>query len=289
MKNALLLILLTAMLATPMFSQDEAIDWEETGGILYNFEADDVAQWWSFSCSADDGQLFYFDENPDKSGINSSDSCGVFETTPACVWEGCGSNSKFLPFDFEAFPIVRAKVYAPAVGLTFMLKAENYADNQASPIEVSATTATEFEWEELVFDFSAGAATGVDYERLIIFPDFGSTAESDIWYFDDIVIDGLYDDVETKVQQPAVALLATNYPNPFNPQTTIEYELPKASMVKLTVHDALGKNIQTLVSEKQNSGVYQVVFDGSHLASGVYYYRLQATDQVTTHKMLLIK
>ena len=80
-----------------------------------------------------------------------------------------------------------------------------------------------------------------------------------------------------------------NYPNRFNPSTTIKYELPRSSEVKLTVFDMLGREVSVLVDERKDAGVHEVKFDGSNLASGVYLYRLQAGDFVSTKRMLILK
>jgi len=88
---------------------------------------------------------------------------------------------------------------------------------------------------------------------------------------------------------PVQALLQQNYPNPFNPSTTIKYKLPKSSEVRLSVYDMLGREVSVLVNEKRNAGVHEVKFDGSNLASGVYFYRLQAGDFVQTRKLLLLR
>jgi hypothetical protein len=80
-----------------------------------------------------------------------------------------------------------------------------------------------------------------------------------------------------------------NYPNPFNPSTTIKYELRKSSMVRLSVHDMLGREVSILVNERREAGVYEVKYDASALASGVYLYRLQAGDFVGSRKLLVLK
>ena len=88
---------------------------------------------------------------------------------------------------------------------------------------------------------------------------------------------------------PATYALQQNYPNPFNPSTTVRYELPKASHVTLKVYTTLGQEVATLVDEAQEPGYKSVQFDGSHLSSGVYFYRLQAGDFVQSMKLVLMK
>jgi subtilisin-like proprotein convertase family protein len=83
--------------------------------------------------------------------------------------------------------------------------------------------------------------------------------------------------------------LMQNYPNPFNPTTTIRYELAKASQATLIVYDVLGREVQTLVNELKPPGRYEAVFDAKNLASGVYFYRLQAGTYVDTRKLLLLR
>ena len=96
---------------------------------------------------------------------------------------------------------------------------------------------------------------------------------------------------------PITYTLAQNYPNPFNPGTTITYELGNVSNVQLNVYDITGRLVSRLVNQKQREGSYVVEFDGSSLASGVYFYRLEAenttvgSDETFTaiKKMILLK
>lgn len=88
---------------------------------------------------------------------------------------------------------------------------------------------------------------------------------------------------------PSGFALAQNFPNPFNPTTTIQYSLPRAGTIRLTIHNVLGEEVETLVDEYMPAGKYSVQFDASRLASGVYFYRLNADDFVETRKMILMK
>ena len=83
--------------------------------------------------------------------------------------------------------------------------------------------------------------------------------------------------------------LNQNYPNPFNPTTTISYDLSANSFVTLKVYDILGREVATLVNERENAGTYSVKFDGSRLASGIYFYRLTAGSYISTRKLALMK
>ena len=83
--------------------------------------------------------------------------------------------------------------------------------------------------------------------------------------------------------------LSQNYPNPFNPSTVINYQLPVMSHVTLKVYDVLGREVKTLVNEREGAGTHATTFEAASLPSGVYFYRLQAGSFVQTRKLVLIK
>ncbi len=88
---------------------------------------------------------------------------------------------------------------------------------------------------------------------------------------------------------PLEATLQQNYPNPFNPSTTIRYTLSERSLVSLKIYNILGQEVATLVNGFSEAGEKSVEFKASHLASGVYFYRLMAGDFVETRKLVLLK
>jgi hypothetical protein len=91
--------------------------------------------------------------------------------------------------------------------------------------------------------------------------------------------------------------LEQNFPNPFNPTTTIQYQLPASpksspkerTSVTLIVYDILGSEVITLINEEQEAGYKEVKFNANNIASGIYIYRLQAKDYVSTKKMMVVK
>ncbi len=88
--------------------------------------------------------------------------------------------------------------------------------------------------------------------------------------------------------------LADNYPNPFNPETTIEYEMPTSGSLRLEIYNMLGQKIKTLIDQNQVAGSHRVVWNGKNesgeaVASGIYLYRIQSDNFTATKRMLLIR
>jgi hypothetical protein len=100
---------------------------------------------------------------------------------------------------------------------------------------------------------------------------------------------GGFTDVEGVSEMPVEFNLDVNYPNPFNPSTTIAYQLPRQSHVTLKVYDVLGREVATLVNGIEEPGNKTVSFNAGNLPSGVYYYRLQAGNYIETKKLVLLK
>ena len=141
---------------------------------------------------------------------------------------------------------------------------------------------TSISWEVL---FSGSSTSNVPHggDTLYLYTTKG------ISYFDTLEIFDLPSDVKQTNQVPLSYNLAQNYPNPFNPTTIINYSVPKAGLVLIKVYDILGREVTQLVNEQKNAGTYNIEFNASKLATGVYFYRMQAGNFVETKKLLLLK
>lgn len=94
------------------------------------------------------------------------------------------------------------------------------------------------------------------------------------------------------IQEPIIPRkfqLSQNYPNPFNSSTRISYSIPKNTSVELKIYDLLGREVRTLVNERQSAGNYTAVFNAGNLASGIYYYILKTDNNTSVRKMVIIK
>ena len=91
--------------------------------------------------------------------------------------------------------------------------------------------------------------------------------------------------------QPVISVfkMNQNYPNPFNPSTNIEYSIPKSSDVEVSIYNLTGQKLTTLVNKSHTPGNYQITWNGSEYASGVYIYQIRADNFVQSKKMLLIR
>ena len=114
------------------------------------------------------------------------------------------------------------------------------------------------------------------------------TLEAGFWFVD-LASQPTPIEVDPSAEVPDRVYLDGNYPNPFNPQTTISYGVPQAGPVRLTVYDALGREVAVLVDREQAAGRYHVLFEAGDRPSGAYFYRLEAGTTARTGTMLLLK
>jgi hypothetical protein len=120
-----------------------------------------------------------------------------------------------------------------------------------------------------------------------------SVYQSETINYSELSVTGL----ENIEKSPAEFILEQNYPNPFNPSTTIRYSVPtviaseakQSQLITLKVYDVLGNEVATLVNDEQQAGSHSVNFNSAGLASGIYFYKLQAGNFITTKKMVIMK
>ena len=151
------------------------------------------------------------------------------------------------------------------------------------------------DFEELIVDtdntedeglYVSGLNGGSEYYwRLKAFNDAGSSD----WTEKQSIQTAISVGVDDGQEKPDEFALNSNYPNPFNPQTQIRYELPEQAQVRLTVYNMLGEQVTTLVNESQSAGHHEVTFDASDLSSGTYIYRLEAGDYSESRTMMFVK
>jgi hypothetical protein len=130
--------------------------------------------------------------------------------------------------------------------------------------------------------------TNVTKTRTILVPEVASVTDESNFRFALIVTPGnaVSSEQEEKVETFA---LEQNFPNPFNPSTNIRYTVDQSGPVRLAIYNMLGQQVAELVNQSQNAGTYQVTWNASGSASGVYFYRLESAGQSLTRQMTLIK
>ena len=164
------------------------------------------------------------------------------------------------------------------------------------------------------FDLFAPDGTGIDYFSIMGDPDrssgFASPCDTGGGPWDGIYVDNaggaegananhfvandviqgtIMFDTGVADDAPAAFAVAQNSPNPFNPTTTINFDIPEAGHVSVDVFNVAGQKIDTLVNNTLQAGNHTVTFDGANLAAGVYFYTVKASDFSKTMKMTLLK
>lgn len=163
--------------------------------------------------------------------------------------------------------------------------------NTASPFAANTNCwSGSFGWTEATFDLSSYSGTA--RFRFLFGSDGAVTGEG--WYVDDVRVESDFVENSDPAISPVKFNLAENYPNPFNPSTTIRFSIPDATNVELAIFNLKGQRIKTLASGEMNSGNHSIVWNGLDdngrpVASGVYLYKLRGGSQTMTRKMMLMK
>lgn len=164
-------------------------------------------------------------------------------------------------------------------------------NNPASPLSAGTHCwSGSFDWTLVTFDLSA--YSGKASIRFVFGSDGAANAEG--WYIDDVRLEYEYEVGSDDPIVCPVLSLKPNYPNPFNPSTTISFSLPMNGEVKLDVFNLKGQRVRRLIDSSLTCGEHSIVFNGldDHgrpVASGIYFYRLQSHGKTITRKMMLMK
>jgi hypothetical protein len=223
-------------------------------------------------------------------------------TTPAA-----GSADVQIEIMYDGYSFNIDNIYWDNLTLSYIVPVELTsftATSENGEVHLKWTTATETNNQG--FEILRSAGNNKEWQNAGYAAGFGTTTEPKSYSFVDSKLDaGEYtyrlkqidfdgtvtysEEVKVEVEIPLVYSLEQNYPNPFNPSTTIKYSLSEDGFVKLSVYNLLGEEVTTLVNNEQKSGRYEVNFDASKLASGIYMYRLESNNFLSIKKMILIK
>ena len=146
-------------------------------------------------------------------------------------------------------------------------------------------------------EYATIATGGVESrDGSFVFADETVEPATDYSYFVEVLQgDRVIASFTTQVSTPEIRFaLQRNFPNPFNPNTTIRFAVPERTPVRLTIYDVAGRQVRALVDEQRRAGIYSEVWDGRDDAgrpaiSGTYVYKLQTADRIASHKMMLLK
>ncbi|KXK44418.1 MAG: Cytochrome c554 [Chlorobi bacterium OLB5] len=158
-----------------------------------------------------------------------------------------------------------------------------YKKNNGNQLEVNRYSMNEYT-NDLATDVSTKGGTVVvtGYSELIMDNAAGSSYIS-------TVSPGWTSDLESISEIPSGYSLHQNFPNPFNPVTSIQFDLAAVTNVKLTVFDVLGKEVSVLINQQLDAGNHKITFNAEKLASGIYFYKLEAGSFNDIKKMTLVK
>jgi photosystem II stability/assembly factor-like uncharacterized protein len=194
-----------------------------------------------------------------------------------------GPNVNLLPVELASFT-------SSVNGSNVKLNWSTVSEQNNSGFDIERKNANENNWKKINFVQGNGTtneAKNYSYE------DKNLSSGKYLYRLKQIDFNGNYEyhalQNEVEIGVPKKFNLSQNYPNPFNPVTKINFELPRTSKVKLFVYDITGKLASELVNEQRAAGYYTVEFNGANLASGTYFYVLEAGDFKSVKKMVLIK
>ncbi|MCH8558335.1 MAG: T9SS type A sorting domain-containing protein [Balneolia bacterium] len=264
--------------------------------LVFNVDTNEI-DWEDFTMLPFEGAGLVRLENPDQSGINTTD--WVIEYKKGGAGEGGQPWAGFFYRTQEVMEInddavFRLQVWSPRADITYMLKLELAAFPDVETPEMFQTIEAANEWVTLEWDLS-GVDRSAPWDQVVMIADLqgpaGDAGDNFTWYIDNFEFDnGEATSINDDMEVPSAITLEQNYPNPFNPTTNITFTLSENAPVTLEVYNVLGNRVATLVDgEMRTAGSHTVSFDAMNLSSGIYMYRLSTPSQSLTRTMSLIK
>ena len=286
-----ILLLVIMIFGKTLLAQNSPIDFE-TGGYGANWT------WTVFE--NDNNPSIEIMTNPNIGGINSSATVAMFTALQAGQpFAGCESlhGADIGSFSFDSTNcIIKIMVWKDVISDVGIKFAD--ATSAAQP-EIKVANTLINQWEELTFDFSSRIGVfPVVKDQIIIFLDFelAGRPQDNICYFDNVSFSpSNFVGIDNKNEiLPQEITLEQNFPNPFNPITSLSYDLPEDLFVSIIIYDMLGNVINNLVNANQSSGYKSIQWNatnnqGEPVSAGVYLCKIQAGDFVDTKKMILLK
>ena len=190
-------------------------------------------------------------------------------------------------------------LFDPGLGSEFLIRNFGEACSYDIELEIVGTTGSgKFAYDDMLLPANTTHQLTPDWENLaeeqlkILIDDGNDGSLDDSVFVNNIITD--LEDEEYGNTLPYRFELAQNFPNPFNPMTTIEYSLPGRSLVRIDIYNVLGQKVRSLVDRELSAGSYTVTWNGTDasgnsVATGIYLYRFQSGNHVETKKMLLLK
>lgn len=199
------------------------------------------------------------------------------------------------PINMQSVPVCYLNFwnrYNTESGWDFCL-VEVSTNNGSTWQQLISYTGANLSWTEQSFDITQYVNSSSQFKiRFRLTSDNNTIPSGSGWWVDDIKLTNYCMGtvgVPGNTNIPKTFALEQNYPNPFNPATSIKYQLPSPERVSIKIFDILGKEVATLVNEDMEPGYYEVRYDASNLASGLYFYRIEAGSFTDTKKMILVK
>ncbi len=239
--------------------------------------------------SVDNGEHW----SPINSGLTARFVNSLAVNYQGYIFAGTDSGGVFKSTNPTAVPVELLSLTSNIINKSVQLKWSTATEKNNKGFEIqrksSDVSEKDLVWNSISFVDGNGTTTK---KKTYSFIDKSVSSGTYLYRLKQIDFDGTFTyskEIEINFSAPLTFSLSQNYPNPFNPTTTIKYTLPEDSNVKLTLINSLGEKVMDLVNGKVDSGNHDVKLNGSNLASGIYFYRLQTEKYTSVKKLILLK